>query len=379
MKKEVIICAPMFLNFGGGISSYSRALALTIGNDKKYYKNLRLYSRLDHFGSFNSHRVIGFGSLPKFIQPLMLGVCLFLSALISRPNLIISTHINFGPFLYWIYKILGIQYILVAHGIEINSSLSYSRKLALHNAKSVWAVSRWTKKQLEEIDVDSDTIKIIPNTVSAKKFNIGPKNSELIKRYNIQTDEKIILTVARLESKEAYKGYDRIIYALKLLPPTLKTRFLIVGYGSDSNRILSIAKALDVHNRVTLCGFISDHELVDHYRIADVFALPSKGEGFGIVFLEAMACGIPVLGGNEDGACDALLDGKLGLLVNPSNVNEIAHGLEKILNKKGDELWFSPQRLRDSCLDTYGERSFKQKILNTLINIEINKNLKIKK
>ncbi len=82
---------------------------------------------------------------------------------------------------------------------------------------------------------------------------------------------------------------------------------------------------------MTLAGYIPEEELNDHYNLCDVFAMPSKGEGFGIVFLEAMACGKPVLAGNKDGSVDALLGGKLGALVDPDDVAQIAETLIAIL------------------------------------------------
>ena len=362
MSKKIILCAPMFLNFGGGISVFSRELALALKNDSGNSKQLKLFSKLDFRGSFDQFTVTGFGALPKPFQSLMLGAALFYSAIIWRPNIIVSTHLNFGPVLYWINRFLKIPYILVAHGIEVNNTLSASRLKALHRADSVWAVSRWTKSQLVNIGISSESICIIPNTVSSTKFGIAPKNHKLLERYKIQSDEMILLTVARLDPREAYKGYDRIIYALSLLPKTLKVRFLIAGGGSDGDRILSIASNLGVSSLITLCGFVPDEELADHYRLADAFALPSKGEGFGIVFLEAMACGVPVMGGNEDGSTDALLNGMLGLLINPNDIEEIANGLTSLLQKRGPELWFSPNNLRNACLNNYGKEVFRHKV-----------------
>lgn len=364
--EKIIICAPTFLNFGGGISSFSRALALALKSD-----NPILIGKLDQKGSYEDILVSGCGSFPKTLQNILFALLLIQVAFLRRPKIIISTHLNFGPVLFWIRKILNIPYILVAHGIDVSPSLSMQRQQALRMADGIWAVSKWTQQKLVELDVSPDLIQIIPNTVSNQSFGLASQNLGLRERYGIGQDEKIVLTVARLDKEEAYKGYDKVVAALPSILNVLKVHFIVVGRGEDGVRLLSIGNKLGVAGSITLCGFVSDNELADHYRLADVFAMPSMGEGFGIVFLEAMACGIPVLGGNQDGSVDALLNGKLGLLVNPNDVEEIAKGLIDILQKQGPSIWFSPIKLREACLDNYGPDIFKSKVRDALRIIDL--------
>jgi glycosyltransferase involved in cell wall biosynthesis len=112
---------------------------------------------------------------------------------------------------------------------------------------------------------------------------------------------------------------------------------------------------------VTLTGFVPDEELVDHYNLCDVFAMPSKGEGFGIVYLEALACGKPTLGGNKDGAIDALCQGELGILVDPDDPNAIAQSLIQILQGTHPHpILYQPEVLRQKVIETFGFERFKQ-------------------
>jgi len=109
--------------------------------------------------------------------------------------------------------------------------------------------------------------------------------------------------------------------------------YLIVGDGKDRARLEAKAQALGVGDRVVFTGFIPEAEKADHYRLADAFVMPGRGEGFGFVFLEALACGIPVVGSLLDGSREALRGGALGILVDPRRPDEIQAGVLKALQQ----------------------------------------------
>jgi phosphatidyl-myo-inositol dimannoside synthase len=111
--------------------------------------------------------------------------------------------------------------------------------------------------------------------------------------------------------------------------------YLIVGDGPDRGRLERKARDLGVEERVIFAGRISEEEKPDHYRLADAYVMPSSGEGFGIVYLEALACGIPVIGSKIDGSRDALRDGRLGILINPRDNAELRGAILKTLAEKG--------------------------------------------
>src|SRR4029077_4515742 len=110
-----------------------------------------------------------------------------------------------------------------------------------------------------------------------------------------------------------------------------KVKYLLGGRGPDRPRVEGLIQELGVGEEVVLPGYIPDHELCAHYNLCDLFGMPSKGEGFGIVFLEALACGKPVIAGNKDGSGDAVLNGRLGALVDPDSVEEIEETLLQAL------------------------------------------------
>ncbi|MEP6506580.1 MAG: glycosyltransferase family 4 protein [Gemmatimonadales bacterium] len=224
--------------------------------------------------------------------------------------------------------------------------------------------------------MNAKRIFILPNTVDETRFSVGPPPLYLRARYGIQPDERVVLTVARLDPSErhappgrshqntgkhqhGHKGCDRLIQSPSEVQRAVgPVRYLVVRKGSDRKRLEGIARNEGVLKQVTFAGFVPDAELLDHYRLADAFAMPSTGEGFGIV-LEAMACGTPVLAGNCDGSVDALDQGRLGRLVDPDSIDEISAGLIALLGRDGPDCWFDRQCLHDAVSKRFGYNAFR--------------------
>jgi glycosyltransferase involved in cell wall biosynthesis len=279
--------------------------------------------------------------------------------------------VNFGPAARIANRLFGIPYTLVAHGIDIHAGLPQRTIESIRGAARLIAVSEWTRARVLGLGgTDSAKIDILPNTFDEIRFSPGKKSRALLERYSLRPDEKIILSVARLESRERYKGYDRIVEALpRIIAQFGEVRFLIVGSGEDRSRVEQLARDLGVSSAVVFAGFVDSSELADHYRLADVFAMPSTGEGFGIVFLEAVGSGVPVVAGNRDGSVDALDNGRLGMLVDPLDVNAIADAVSAALERRGDALWFNPQALHEAASARFGHRAFVQKLSEVMQSI----------
>jgi len=130
--------------------------------------------------------------------------------------------------------------------------------------------------------------------------------------------------LCRLPGKERYKGVDEVLELMpKLLLREPRLVFLVAGDGDDRPRLEEKAASLGVSDRVVFTGFVPEREKVDHYRLADVFVMPGRGEGFGFVFLEALACGVPVVASKLDGSREAVRNGQLGRLVDPGDPAEL--------------------------------------------------------
>src|SRR5439155_18861006 len=131
------------------------------------------------------------------------------------------------------------------------------------------------------------------------------------------------MTLAFLSASERYKGVDEV---LELMPSLVQEMpdliYVIAGDGDDRPRLHTKAKTLGKAQHVVFAGYVPEHEKADHFRLADAFVVPDRGEGFGIVYLEPMACEIPVIASKADASRETVPGGKLGLLANPDNPQE---------------------------------------------------------
>ncbi|MEW5856153.1 MAG: glycosyltransferase [Cyanobacteriota bacterium] len=316
-----------------------------------------------------SGNISGVLQLPHFVFNLVTG------SLIARPNLILCGHLNFAPVAFWIHRLTGIPYWILVYGVDAWNVQDRWKKQALHSAEKIISISSYTSNRLIlEQNLAPNRISILPVTFDASRFQISPKPQYLLERYGLTAQQPIMLTVARLERNERYKGYDQIFHALTEIRRQLPdVHYILVGKGSDRPRIEQLINQLNLQDCVTLTGFVPDDELGAHYNLCDVFAMPNKTEGFGIVYLEALACGKPTLGGNQDGAVDALCRGELGALVDPDDVDAIAQTLIQIL--KGTyphPIMYQPEVLRQKVIDNFGFERFKKTLSELIQSRNIN-------
>lgn len=365
--RDIHVWAPSFRKFGGGIAAFSRELALALEGQGH---RLALCGRDDDSQAWRGHRVIGTGGVPARLRKMAFAMRLMALVARRRPGLVVCTHVNFSPVAALAKRVFGVPYVVVAHGIDIHEGLTSSRKRALQDADAVWAVSRWTRDRTIQAGVAPERVRLVSNTVDDGRFDVGDPDPSLLRKYGIAPGEKVVLTVARLDPAEQYKGCDAIVRGLPRVQARVgPVRYLVAGGGEDRARVEQLAIALGVSTSVTFCGFVADADLPHLYRLADVFAMPSRGEGFGIVFLESMACGTPVLGGNQDGTRDALADGALGALVDPADAVAIARELQRLLEGQGPALWFDPRALREACLAAHGRPAFGRRVSDAMASL----------
>jgi glycosyltransferase involved in cell wall biosynthesis len=166
-----------------------------------------------------------------------------------------------------------------------------------------------------------------------EKYGIGEKPLHLEQRYGLG-GKKVLMTLARLQKNEGQKGLDEMLETLPMLLAEEKNLiYLIAGDGDDRPRLEEKIASLGLERYVVFAGRISEAEKPDHYRIADVFVMPGRQEGFGFVFLEAMASGTPVVASSLDGSREAVLDGKLGELADPDDREALKAAILRALHR----------------------------------------------
>jgi glycosyltransferase involved in cell wall biosynthesis len=204
---------------------------------------------------------------------------------------------------------------------------------------------------------------VLPNAVMPEHYGAGDKPQPLLERYGLG-GKTVLMTLGRLAAEEQYKGFDEILELLPKLAESIPDlAYLIVGDGDDRPRLAAKARALGVADRVVFAGFVPEAEKADHYRLADAFVMPGRGEGFGFVFLEALACGIQAVGSTRDGSREALRDGTLGILVDPDRPAEIAAGVLAALRQ--------PRGVVPAGLEYFSFKNFERRthdILRDMIN-----------
>lgn len=254
----------------------------------------------------------------------------------ARSDVVLLSHINLLSVGWLIKRVSPSTKVLIfCHGIEIWKELSPAKRSMLQRFDEILSVSKYTAAQVNKVQgIPASKCQVLNNCLDL--FLTLPKNvvsnNSLKKKYGFAAHDTILFTLTRLASTERYKGYDKVLDAMKSLQlPNLK--YLIAG-SCDAEEKALILQTIEEHglsNNVVMAGFVADEELAAHFMMADMYVMPSSKEGFGIVFIEAMFYGLPVIAGNADGSVDALLNGELGILVDPKSAEAVKDAIEKVL------------------------------------------------
>ncbi len=255
----------------------------------------------------------------------------------ERFDLVFCAHVNLLPLL----RFVAAPTILLTYGIEAWKPSRFGVTRRLEKCRAVVSISQITLDRFLSWSGYAGPTFLLPNAIHAEQYGIRPRRADLLERYQL-AGRRVILSVGRVVAAERYKGFDEVLEAMTALPEDVV--YLIAGGGNDLSRLRSRAERLGVAHRVRFTGDFDERDKADIYALADVYAMPSRGEGFGFVFLEALASGLPVIGSRHDGGREALLDGKMGLLVDPSSPGEVR---QAILEQLG------VPRTIPNALDTY--------------------------
>jgi glycosyltransferase involved in cell wall biosynthesis len=271
-------------------------------------------------------------------------------------DLIVAGHINLAAPARLLGAIKRAPVALVIHGIDAWQPTG--RAIANSAARRVDAVIAVSATTLSRFESWAGPRRVgaylLPNTVSLERFRPGAVDETLRDRYGLR-GRRVLMTLARLDASERYKGIDEVMGVLgELAKDAPDVAYLVAGDGSDRTRMEAEARRLGVDDRVVFAGRVEEAEKADHYRLADAFVMPGRGEGFGIVYLEALACGVPVVGSLLDGSRDALLEGRLGVLVDPGDRDDLLRGLRQALA--------APKGSVPALLSEFSERRFVERL-----------------
>ncbi|MDO3643048.1 glycosyltransferase family 4 protein [Mucilaginibacter sp. L3T2-6] len=362
MTKKVILYTLQTFSTTGGIQKMTRTMAHSLNVlSQRCGWDFQLWSAYDSnedlmLQYLPAENFVGFGgSRTSFVLKTIL--------LRKRPDIVIISHVNLAIIGLLIKLIKPRSKVwLIAHGIEVWRPLSATKKMFLKRCDKVVCVSNFTKGQMmSRHKLCEQACQVLNNAIDP--FMRLPENfakpAQLLERYRLTAETPVIFTLTRLASTEQYKGHDQVIKVLCNLKQRYPgIRYILAGQydHQEELRIHRLISEAKVDNDVILTGFISEEEITAHFLLADLFVLPSKKEGFGIVFIEALACGLPVVCGNADGSIDAIRNGKLGTAVNADNPAELENAICNYL-----DIPLTVERrqdLRQACLAEFNDNDY---------------------
>lgn len=241
-------------------------------------------------------------------------------------------------------KLQSVPYVILSHGndlcypvITTGVDKTIFIPLMLKNASLMLGNSRYTVERIREMRYKGPA-KVLHPGVDIELFHPGVNTTEVMQKYGLNS-YRVIFTAARLTARKNIEGVLRAFpLVLEQIP---HVRYLIAGQGKEENRLRSLVRKLGVERSVQFLGYIENEQLPAFYCAASIFVMPSYEikeshyiETFGMTYLEANACGIPVIGSRVGGVMDAVIDGVTGLLVEPYNVDEIAAAIIRLLTNR---------------------------------------------
>ena len=250
--------------------------------------------------------------------------------------------VSCGPTGYLFQSVFGIPCFLWLYGGESRTNYSASplkqriAEFLITRCRLLVTNSPTTTREFLDFGIPPGRIIEIVPAVDSGRFSPGPPSERYIRRYNLE-GKKILVTVGRLVER---KGHDLVLKAMSLMKDYPDLHYCIAGAGPYRGRLEELAEELGVSDRVTFLGLVDENDLPDCYRLGDIFVMPNRTipgkadsiEGFGMTFIEAGACGRPVIGGRSGGAFDAVEDGVTGYLIDPEKPDDLAEKITYLLD-----------------------------------------------
>jgi phosphatidylinositol alpha-1,6-mannosyltransferase len=318
VTRSALVVAPSLQLLGGGIEEHTRHV---VGALARLGGGARLAVVTTHEGMpVNGSPARVFAAQSGWSRAPTAAAATARATLWARPRVVLCEHAHLLPLAWMAARMSAAKLVAVAHGVEVWESGRPRARAWLRRADRVVAVSADTARRLPP----GCDVRVVPNAVDTARFSPGPV-VPAVERALADCPKPRLLSVSRLDASEGYKGVDDVLTALARRPSA--GSYIVVGDGSDRRRLEAMAARLGV--RARFLGRVPAEDLASYYRAADAFALPSRGEGFGYVFIEAAAVGLPVIGADAGGAADAVSG--LGALVPPGDIDALAAAISTAL------------------------------------------------
>jgi phosphatidylinositol alpha-1,6-mannosyltransferase len=249
-------------------------------------------------------------------------------AMVNRPLVIHAAHLNLAPLARSVADLVGATTILNVYGREVWSQMSRARRRAIHKVDCVIADCNFTSNYVTEQSMRRLRPFVVWDCVDMRRFSPGISSIHVRELYHIPAEAGlfIIMTLGRISKSAKHKGFERLLKVFaKMEPSCPNARLVIAGSGDLTEDLKRLALELHIEQKTFLTGSIAEAHLPDVYRSASIFSLISdrgegRGEGIPLTPLEALACGVPILVGDQDGSQEAVLDGRNGIICNPSDL-----------------------------------------------------------
>ena len=255
-------------------------------------------------------------------------------AIISyRPRIIHSAHVNLSGIAKALTTITRAKTILNTYGLEVWSGFRRDTAWGLKSSDFVISDCRFTADYLENEGLrPKGTVQVVWDSVDLTRFYPGPPKREVLDKYSIPNHSTGVnlLTLGRISFDSGHKGYERLLEVfISIANQVPELRLIYAGRGDMIKYLQEKTETFQLQNRVFFTGMIHEGDLPDVYRAAHIFSLVSdigigRGEGIPLTPLEAAACGVPILVGNQDGSREAVIEGINGHILDPFDLT--SHG-----------------------------------------------------
>ena len=278
-----------------------------------------------------------------------------------KPKYIIVGHLNFSIIAYLVGLIINSKYSINMYGIEILNIKSKIKIYLIKKAHKLIVISSYTETLIKKkTDIPKEKIFMLKSSISETFFYPIQNKNLLKKKYNIFGPT--ILTLSRLSSNEE-KGQFLVLKSLKGIKKQFpNVKYIIAGPGKDERIDNYLSQNPDIIQNVHRIDYVAEEDKNDIYNLCDVFILLSKNEGFGIVFIEALASGCLVIATDGYGCKEGLLNCELGQVVNPDDTNRVTKLLIENLKRNQNRKFTDRVLLSQKTKKYYGHREWCKKV-----------------